>query len=220
MKRRKNLSPSYDHAISTLFVLLSLILFATFGLAVLFFGEPFLFWQHAFSDLGDTVTKHGHSNLTSRMIFSAGMIVEGCLMLKISSRYAEDRTFRNRTIKRWLAFLGAIGFLVSIYPNNINHVIHSVGVGIVIGVLYLFVMIFHFELKPRIPPRVFYTDMAIIQAAVFSYAVTFFADAASKQVFQKFCIIGIFLALQWSVTIAEESFEARELLGFFERWQH
>ncbi len=43
MKRRKSPSPSYDHSISALFSLLSLILFATFGLAVLFFGERFLF---------------------------------------------------------------------------------------------------------------------------------------------------------------------------------
>ena len=81
-------------------------------------------------------------------------------------------------------------------------------------------MIFHFELKPRIPPRLFYTDVVVIQVAVFSYAVTFFADAASKQVFQKICIIGIFLALQRIVTSAEESFDAREMLGFFERLQH
>ena len=220
MKRRKNPSPSYDHSVSALFLLLSLILLATLGLAVLFFGEPFLFWQHAFSDLGDTVTKQGHSNLISRLIFSAGMIIDGCLMLKISSRYAQDQTFRNRTIKPWLAFLGAIGFLVSIYPNNVNHFIHSLGVGIVIGVLHLFVMIFHFEIKSRIPPRIFYTDMVIIQAAVFSYAVAFFANSASKQAFQKICIIGIFLALQRSATIAEESFDARKMLRFFERLQH
>jgi hypothetical membrane protein len=92
--------PSYDHQISALFFLLSLILFADLGLAALFFGDPFLFWHHAFSDLGDTITRQGHSNWTSRMIFSIGMIIESCIMLKISSRYAETRDFRNRTIKR------------------------------------------------------------------------------------------------------------------------
>jgi hypothetical membrane protein len=220
MKRRKNRAPSYDHSISALFSLLSLILFATFGLAVLFFGERFLFWHHAFSDLGDTVTRQGHSNLSSRVIFSVGMIIESCIMLKISSRYAENQNFRNHPVKRWLALLGAIGFVVSIYPNNINHFVHSLGVGTVIGVLYLLTMIFHFELKPRIPPRSFYTDLVVIQVAVFSYAVTFFADSASKQVFQKICIVGLFLALERVVTIAEESFSPSEMLGVLKRFQH
>lgn len=148
------------------------------------------------------------------------MIIESCIMLRISSRYAENQNFRNQAIKRWLALLGAIGFVVSLYPNNINHFIHSLGVGTVIGVLYLFTMIFHFELKPRIPTRFFYTDLAVIQVAVFSYAVSFFADSASKQVFQKICIIGLFLALQRIVTIAEEGFSPSEMLGALKRFQH
>jgi hypothetical protein len=53
-------------------------------------------------------------------------------------------------------------------------------VGTAIGALYLFTMIFHFELKPLIPSTLFYTDVVILQVTVFSYAVTFFADAASK----------------------------------------
>jgi hypothetical membrane protein len=212
--------PSYDHQISALFFLLSLILFADLGLAARFFGDPFLFWHHAFSDLGDTITRQGHSNWASRMIFSIGMIIESCIMLKISYRYVENRDFRNRTIKRWLAVLGAIGFLVSMYPNNINHFFHSLGAGTAIGALYLFTMIFHFELKPLIPSTLFYTDVVILQMAVFSYAVTFFADAASKQSFQKICMIGLFFALLRSVSIVEESFSPSEMLGFFKRIQH
>jgi hypothetical protein len=41
----------------------------------------------------------------------------------------------------------------------------------------------------------FYTDLVILQVAVFSCAVAFFADAASKQSFQKICMIGLFSRL-------------------------
>jgi hypothetical protein len=116
-------------------------------------------------------------------------------------------------VKRWLALLGALGFLVAIYPNDLNHVIHSVGVGIVIGVVYLFTMLFHLELRPRVAARLFYVDLLIIQLAVFSYAWAFFANLASKQSLQKMCVLGLFVVLARIVMAVDESLHPSEVLS-------
>lgn len=108
--------PSFDHATSTLFYLLFFVLFATFGAAILFYAETFLFWEHPFSDLGSTTTWVGNPNEISRLVFSTGMLIESGIMLQIWAHYSEESKFRNRGIKRWLAFLGLIGFLISIFP--------------------------------------------------------------------------------------------------------
>jgi hypothetical membrane protein len=219
MKRRKRPAASYDHAISELFFLLSLVLIVTLALAVLFYGEPFRFWHHAFSDLGNTVTSRGRRNVASRMVFSVGMMVECALMLRIRARYGETQDLRHRTIKRWLALLGAVAFLVAICPNDVNHTIHSVGVGTVVGVIYLFTMVFHLELEPRIPARLFYVDLVIIQVAVFSYAWAFFANSPFKQSLQKTCIGGVFFALERACMATEESYRPHEALAFLQRLQ-
>lgn len=148
------------------------------------------------------------------------MVVGSVIVLRIGSRFGRGQSLRFHTAKAWLARLGAVGFVVALYPNDIGHTIHSVGVGIVIGVVYLFTMIFHFELRLQMPPRRFYADLAIVQGAVFSYAWAFFADSASKQSLQKTCIVGLLLALQRGVTAAEESFQLDEALAISRPLQH
>jgi hypothetical membrane protein len=220
MLGRRDAAKSYDHEISALFLLHSLTVFATLGLAVLVYGEPFRFWHDAFSDLGNTVTHGGHRNAAARLIFSVGMTASSAIMLWICSRYAGRRELRHHAVKCWLARLGALGCLISIYPNDIDHTVHSVGVGTVIGAVYLFTMIFHLELKREISPRLFWADLLIMQVAVFSYAWAFFADAASKQSLQKTCIVGLLLAMQRGATAAEKSFQLREVWEVFRRFQH
>lgn len=81
-------------------------------------------------------------------------------------------------------------------------------------------MIFHLELRPVVSALLFYTDLLILQVAVFSYAVTFFADFTIRQSMQKICFFGMFFALERILTIAEESFVSSEVLGFLRRFQH
>lgn len=211
----RSAKPSYNHAVSKSFFLVFFILFITLGLAIVFYGEPFLFWQHAFSDLGNTVTRQGQPNVVPRLIFSLGMIVESFVMLSIRAQYSGELSFRNQRIKSWLALLGAVGFLVAIVPNDHFHAIHSVGVGLVVGVLYFFAMFFHFELKGVLSKWQFYADIVLLQIAVFPYAVSFFADWASKQSYQKICIMGVFYVLLKAASAAEGSFAGRELFKGF-----
>jgi len=210
-------SPPYDHKISALFYFLFLILVTSLGLAIVYYAEPFLFWEHAFSDLGNVTTLHGNSNTVSRSIFSIGLIIESIIMFKIGAYYAGNPQFCNHRVKQWLAFIGAVGFLISLYPNDIYHVIHSIGIGMVIGALYLFTMIYHFELRPVVSLRVFYLDLILVQMVIFPYAVAFFVDSVHKQSLQKFCIMGVFFALLRIVSATEDGFVLREVIGYFRR---
>jgi hypothetical protein len=56
--------------------------------------------------------------------------------------------------------------------------------------------------------------------AVFPYAVSFFADWASKQSYQKICMMGIFYVLLKTVSATKEGFKPYEVLGIFKRFQH
>lgn len=220
MKKTNPPSPSYSHDISALFYLLFLVLALTLGLAILFYPETFLFWQHAFSNLGDDVTINGYDNLLSRKVYTGGMILESFILFKISTHYKAPANYRNRTVKRWLAVLGGFGFITSTLPNNRYHIPHSIGTGMVVGALYFFTMLILFELKGQITPWHFAADVALVQLAVFPYAAAFFLNLTNKQSLQKFCIMGLFFVLLRAVSIAKYSFEPKELLPFRQKPQH
>lgn len=210
MKKALISSPSYDRTISALFYLSFLVLVITLGLAILFYPETFQFWQHAFSDLGDTVSKHGYTNSISRKIYTTGMIAESLIFFKIASQYTAKLDFRNQAIKRWLAGLGGLGFLISNFPNSDYHTIHSIGTGIVVGALYFFTMFYLFEQKENISAWYLSATTALLQLGVFPYAAAFFVDSAHKQSLQKTCIMGTFFVLLNAVSLAEDSFAPRE----------
>ena len=212
--------PSYNHAVSKLFFLVFFILFITLTLATAFYGEPFRFWQNAFSDLGDAVTPQGNPNLFPRLIFTLGMLAESFVLLSIWAQYSAEEPYRNQTPKRALALLGAAGFLITILPNDRYHVIHSFGVGTAVAALYFFAMLFHFELRQQFPSWQFYLDVFLLQIVVFTYAVSFFADWASKQSYQKICIMGVFYVLLKVVSVSEESFAPSEIFKQFHHFRH
>lgn len=210
----------YDRYISRLFFLISLIFLGSIFIAALVYPGQFSFWNSALSDLGNTITIEGYPNLTSRIITAIGMILNSILMMMISIHYADQVKFSFQKVKRWLALVGSFGFIIVIYPNDVNHVLHSIGADAVIGVLYFFNMIFHFEYRPRLSIGFFLLDMIILQAAVFPYAIAFFFNASNKQIYQKLCILGIIFALQRIVTVSEQSFQPKEVLNLFRRFQH
>jgi len=212
MENTRKRLPSYDPEISKLFFMICLIIPVTLILAVLLYRDTFHFLRNAFSQLGETVTPQGQSNLASRLMFSAGFIACGVAMINISSRYGKNRDLRNRSIKRWLALAGGVGFFVAITPNDISHSAHSVGMGTAVAVSYFFGIIFLLELRPRIPAYVFYANMLILQTSVLTYAATYFANSSHDKIAQKLCVVGLLLVMERAVTIAPEGFELRKVV--------
>lgn len=212
MKKNGQLLPSYDHEISKLFLLIGLIIVVTLIVALFFYQDPFQLWQTAFSELGTTTTPQGRPNWASRFVFSAGFGACGVTMFNISWHYEKNHSLRNHTFKRWLAFLGSIGFFVAITPNDINHFVHSLGMGIVVGVIYFFGVIFLLELKSQVSGMLFFTNMTILQMTVLSYAVAFFTNSVYKQSAQKLCIVGLLLVIAKMVMVTPQAFGLNEIV--------
>lgn len=204
--------PSYDSEISKRFFMISVIIPITLILALVLFREPFHFWRNAFSELGEAVTPQGRSNLPSRLVFSIGWFACGIAMAHISSRYGKNRELRSSVFKRWLAMAGSIGFFVAIVPNDTNHILHSVGMGLVVAATYFFGMLFLLELRSSISTLTFYANMIFLQSTVLTYAVTFFIDSTIKQAAQKFCVLGLLIVVEKASTIAPDGFEWKTAL--------
>ena len=204
-------APSYNRRISAYFVLLIVALSVTLVVALVLYGESFS-WGYPFSALGSTATWEGKVNVPSRLVFTLGGVSAGWIMLQVWAAYTGEVRFRNQRAKRDLAALGTVGFLLSSVPNNQHHIIHTIGAVCAFAALYLFSMIFYFELKEAMPQWRFVLELAVLQAVVFSYALAFFADWTSKQGFQKACIVGLFYAVLRAVSVGRESFTPRQLL--------
>jgi hypothetical protein len=213
--------PSYDHKISARFYSLFAVLALTLLLSAWFYPDPFYFWQHAFSDFGNLRSLQGRPNGISRAIFTLGMLGKSFIMLQVRADYGAGHDhFRNPLWKRHLALLGAAGFLVTVIPNDLHHGIHSIGVGAAVASLYFFTMTFYLELRTQVSPWFFWLNLAVLQIVTFGYAAAFFLEFASKQVFQKLCVFGIYYALLKVASALEGGFHPNELWGRFGQTSH
>jgi hypothetical protein len=156
---------------------------------------------------------------TSMLIYALGMLVEAGIMFRVSALFARSKTLSRSSLKSVLGLLASAGFLVSVFPNDLYHTLHSIGVGLVLGSLYFFTMIFHLELKDDISMTVFVFNIALLQVAVFSYATAFFLNTDAKLSLQKFCLLGVVFTLDRVVTLTDEAYSSVEFLSFFNRFQ-
>jgi len=205
--------PSYSWAISGYFYLLILEMVVTLALAVVLYGEPFRFWEYAFSDLGSTATWGGKVNAASRLVFTLGGLGASWIMLQIWAAYTGKIRFRNQRIKRNLGVLGTVGYLFSSVPNSLHHVLHTFGVVMAVTALVLFTLLFLGELRERMPRWRIVLDAGALLSVVLAYAVAFFGDWPAKQEFQKACILVVFYMALRAVSVSEESFRPRNIWG-------
>jgi hypothetical protein len=208
---------AYDPAISKRFVAMCLIIPASILSALLLYPDGFNLLQDAFSELGESVTAGGDLNVAARFAFSAGWITCGVILFSIGLRYVRHAELRNRRIKSGLAFFGGVAFFIAITPNDLSHLIHSIGMGMIVGTIYLFALSLLVELKMRVPPRVFYVNGGILHAAVLTYAAAFLANSDLKQFAQKLCLAGLLVVMQRLVTIAPEGYEWRSSFARLQR---
>lgn len=176
-----------DSNISHHLILLTIVILLSVVTAIIFYDGPFLFWQFALSDLGAVGTKYGTDNILSRYIFNLGFLIAAYILGRISTLYANGRHLTYPKIKSKLALLACVGFLVFVYPHDLNKKIHSLGAGLMVGSLYLMANLFMVELKDEFPLRLFILYQILLHGSVLSYAVTYFAHLPVRQITQKFC---------------------------------
>lgn len=204
--------PSYDWDISRLFFFVSIVIPVTLILALILFSEPFHFLQNAFSELGETVTSSGHANVLSRWVFSMGWIACGLAMAKIGRLYSRRSRLRNAQFKQWLAWAGSFGFFLALAPNDISHLLHSIGTGLVVAATFFFGILFLLELRTSMRALVFYSYMLFLLSSVLTYAITFFTNSAGKQAAQKLCVFGLVLVVEKASSMAPNGFEWKHVL--------
>jgi hypothetical protein len=166
-------------------------------LGMIFYGEKFLFWEYPFSSLGATRTIHGFDNNVSRCIFDSSMALSGIMLLLISKniRYSREKVVHSSQ-KEMLCLIGGIGFIIMLYPHNINNFIHSIGSGFAVGSLWLLSIIYLHELQETKLKSMAGPLRILLQGTLLPYALTFFLNMSIKQYCQKFAVFGVIFVLR------------------------
>jgi hypothetical protein len=178
-----------------LFQYLVINISGTYLLGAIFYADPFHFWNHAFSELGTTITLLGTPNLASSMIMTLGMFINGRLMLEIARTFRLDPARLHGKYKSVLMYTASLGSFISIFPNNLHHTIHSIGSALIIGSFFFFDLILLKEILVSQKPLLAYILIGILSLSVLSYAITYFMGLPIKQATQKICVINLLLIL-------------------------
>ena len=187
--------------IDSLFLILVITNITTMAVGMLFYGEPFNFWQDAISYLGATKTVNGYPNTTSFFIFALGMGFSGILMLKIASLFYRDSNIEHHALKRYFSFFAGLGFFIIIFPCNINNGIHSIGGALLFGDLWGITLLLLIEAKKL--PGVKYISLYhfILHITVLTYAFNFVIQSGIMQITQKFAVFSLIAVLKLTTAL-------------------
>jgi len=188
-------SQAAEHKLAKLYRNIVLSISFTYLSGAVFYADPFNFWEHALSELGTTTTLLGTPNLWAALFVSLGMLINGVFLFEAGRYTMSHRSFLNHKVKSWLFYTAGLGALITIFPNNKFHTIHSLGSALMIGPIFILEMITLWERKPIMDSLKFNAINILLSVSVLTYAVAFFSDAYYKQVAQKFCVINLLLVL-------------------------
>ena len=195
MSTTKQPADYVDLKLARLFRYLAINIIGTYLLGAVFYADAFHFWEHAFSELGTTITLLGTPNLTSSLIMTTGMFINGRLMLEIARIYRLDSTQPHAQVKSGLMYIASLGAFISIFPNNLYHTLHSYGSAFSIGSIFFFDLILLKEGLASQKKSLFAFLIGLLSLSVFSYAIPYFLELPIKQATQKICIINLLLVL-------------------------
>ena len=180
-----------DLKLTRLFRYMVINITITYILAAAFYADPFYFWQHALSELGTTVSLLGTPNPTSSIILTVGMFINGRLLLETARFYWKNPSYTSSRSKSWLLYIASLGSFITIFPNNLFHVIHSIGSALMIGSIFFMDLLILKDQHSAEQSFPVYLVVGFLWLSVLAYAATFFAGLEIKQVTQKICVISL-----------------------------
>jgi hypothetical membrane protein len=168
-------------------------------IAMRMYGEHFVLFQHAISDLGATVTSSGLPNRRSPYVFLIQMITSGVMCLRYARHivHSENNPRENRVR---LIRLCAVGFFLMPAPHNLpaTHHIHMFGGAFIFFSLWMLTMIYLCEGRKHGMGGTFWFGMIVLQSTVLSYAFMFAINSEVRQIAQGIGLCGLLGALIWS----------------------
>lgn len=184
-----------DQKLSHLYLYVVISISSTYLLGALFYADKFHFWQHALSELGTTRTLTGTPNTISAFLVALGMFTTGWLLLTIAGMYQAQSNLLNQHLKCFLLYIAGIGSFITIFPNDLFHVLHSIGSGMMIGPIFIIELLMLWERKLVIGITKVYSVSILLSVSILTYAAAFFRYHDIQQVAQKFCIFNLLLIL-------------------------
>ena len=195
----------YDYLFSAklrkYFTLLLITVYITFGLAILTYGDNFVFWRYAVSHLGGHKTMLGNPNFLSFSIFVLGMVISGIIMLRIGFYLRKERLIQFKSPIRILSFSSGIGFFIMTFPHDVLLSLHMTGASLMVGSLWALSILLLLESLPYILLRHFILYQIILQGTVLPYAFTFFINIPQKEIAQKFAIVVLTIKLFLTINL-------------------
>ena len=159
------------------------------------YADPFHFWSHALSEIGTTKTLLGTPNMPSALIVMSGMFVAARMLLKAARIYLRNNIYPNQYRKAGLLYIASLGAFISISPNDLFHLIHTIGSALLIGSVFLITLLMVWECREIIDPRMAYSIMSSLGITILAYTVTYFSDLEIKQAPQKLCLANLLIVL-------------------------
>ena len=164
-------------------------------LGALFYADPFHIWQHALSEVGTTKTLLGTPNLPSAVIVMSGMFITGRLLLGAARVYHNNDFYHGRYLKSGFLYIASLGAFISIAPNNILHLQHTIGSAMLIGSIFLLNLVMAWEYRTQYDPVKINLVMLSLGMTIIAYVVTYFSGLEIKQTAQKICLANLLLVL-------------------------
>lgn len=190
MKMERKLVP-LDPFVCRLLLILTIVATTATILAIVVYEGPFLVWKYALSDLGAVRTKYNAVNTASRLVFIWGFAVSSYIMARVGFHYLKHDHLTWNKPKGVLSLLASLGFLIFLYPHDMNKQIHTLGAGLMVGSCYLFANVILFEMRSGMDKWRWVYYQGILHVSVLSYATAYILHWAIRQIPQKFCFLGI-----------------------------
>jgi hypothetical protein len=176
------------------FYLLGIVNLFFLTIAVLIYGEPFIFWMYPLSDLGGTHTINGFEN-PAKYFYWMDMIVSGVIMLIAAYALSQYRRFRFKPALVPIFITAGIGFFIGMAPDDTMDPVHVLGSVMFFASLWLIIVLFLSMLHKHIPWGLEFLWHVLFQVSVLLYAFAFFMGLDSKQIFQKVACFSLFVTL-------------------------
>ena len=190
---------------------LTLVIVLGLGTAILWYADPFPFWEYPFSYLGRTVSESGAANLPALIAYTATMLSAGVVMLGCRRSYRTATGVPYRRAGALLSLAAAVGFFASVAPSDLLPSVHNLASGMVFGALWLLGALLLTRAGELHGRGVMVAGHLLLQGTLVPYAAWYFLAPPAPSV-QKAAVAALILVLLVSSYLTRHAPAAMDIL--------